>query len=214
MRIDFIGTAFVGDDIRMRLNIIEAACDLIEEIPFSKLTVGRICKEAHISRQTFYNYFKDKYDLIIWLESGIVNTHLLQIGCSKNWTEALEGILRDLPSNVGPLALSAANSEKSKFFRGSCARLISTQILSELEWNRDIVITDTLRFQIGAYPHTLVALVDAVYQDEYFLEKNEQVVETPMLHRVLSLEQRKRLAEQAEAFVPAELHRAMLTPRK
>ena len=44
--------------------IIDALISLSEEIPLSKITVSDIIKRANVGRQTFYNHFSDKFDLI------------------------------------------------------------------------------------------------------------------------------------------------------
>lgn len=45
-------------------SIQEACIRLIENKPFNKITIEDICKEAHVSRSTFYKNYKDKYDVI------------------------------------------------------------------------------------------------------------------------------------------------------
>lgn len=37
---------------------------LLGNIPFEKITLTRLCKEAMIPRSTFYRYFEDKFDLL------------------------------------------------------------------------------------------------------------------------------------------------------
>lgn len=44
--------------------IAEEYLNLIKEYDFDKVTVSDIIKKCNISRQTFYSYFKDKYDII------------------------------------------------------------------------------------------------------------------------------------------------------
>lgn len=39
---------------------------LIREKDFDKITINDIIKGTNISRQTFYYYFKDKYDIIAY----------------------------------------------------------------------------------------------------------------------------------------------------
>ena len=40
---------------------------LTEEMPLDKISVSAIVKKAGIGRQTFYNHFIDKNDLIYWI---------------------------------------------------------------------------------------------------------------------------------------------------
>ena len=44
--------------------LIHCMRKLLREKPFPKITVGEICEAAHISRRSFYNNYKDKYDLL------------------------------------------------------------------------------------------------------------------------------------------------------
>lgn len=54
---------------------------LIESEPFEKLTVKQICADAHISRLTFYSYYRDKYDLMddifTYYKTKILDEHLI-----------------------------------------------------------------------------------------------------------------------------------------
>ncbi|EOL50670.1 dihydroxyacetone kinase transcriptional activator DhaS [Enterococcus caccae] len=40
---------------------------LVAEIGFEKVTIAKIMKESNMRRQTFYDYFQDKYDLADWI---------------------------------------------------------------------------------------------------------------------------------------------------
>lgn len=44
--------------------IVESLISLMEEIPYSQITIQRICKHADLSRQTFYNFFDSKEDVL------------------------------------------------------------------------------------------------------------------------------------------------------
>jgi len=41
--------------------------ELMEEIPFDKISVTQICKRCGMNRKSFYYHFKDKYDLVNWI---------------------------------------------------------------------------------------------------------------------------------------------------
>ena len=40
---------------------------LLSDKSFEQITVTELCAECGASRQTFYNHFYDKYDLIVWI---------------------------------------------------------------------------------------------------------------------------------------------------
>ena len=48
-------------------NIACALLDLLKEKPFSRISVSELCKEAGISRQTFYSLFKSKDNVITYI---------------------------------------------------------------------------------------------------------------------------------------------------
>lgn len=49
-------------------DFIYAFCDYYKEMPVEKITVKEIAQKAGYSRVTFYNYFKDPYDLLSYIE--------------------------------------------------------------------------------------------------------------------------------------------------
>lgn len=44
--------------------LVDALLSLMEETPYAKITVRDICNKADLSRQTFYNFFKSKDDVV------------------------------------------------------------------------------------------------------------------------------------------------------
>lgn len=62
--------------IRTKREIQRALNSLIQQVPFSKITVNMIAKEAMIHRNTLYLYYADKYALLteIFESSITINT--------------------------------------------------------------------------------------------------------------------------------------------
>lgn len=62
---------------RTRQDILRAYNTLIKEVDMDRLTVAMLCREAGVSRATFYRYFQDKYDVMNYnyklLLDGYVN---------------------------------------------------------------------------------------------------------------------------------------------
>lgn len=50
-----------------RNKVIEAAIKEFSSVPYEKISINRIIKDAEISRGSFYMYFEDKYDLTLYL---------------------------------------------------------------------------------------------------------------------------------------------------
>lgn len=47
--------------------IANSLLELCEDKPLEKITVSEIIKKSEAGRQTFYNHFKDKNDLVFWI---------------------------------------------------------------------------------------------------------------------------------------------------
>lgn len=55
---------------------------------FKKITVGDIVNATPLTRQTFYNHFTDKFELVEWIYTNDVNV-ILQNNQGKEWQEVL-----------------------------------------------------------------------------------------------------------------------------
>lgn len=60
----------------------------LSDIPFDKITVTMICEHAQMSRQTFYQYFKDKYEMTEYLVQKVLGGNFDQLGKTVGWNEA------------------------------------------------------------------------------------------------------------------------------
>ena len=63
--------------------------DLMEHQSLDKITVTDIVKHSCMTRQTFYRYFKDKYDLVNWYFEKLADKSFRQIGNSSTLREGL-----------------------------------------------------------------------------------------------------------------------------
>lgn len=59
--------------LKTRRAIREAFAQLLEEKPFASITVQNIIDRALVNRKTFYNHFRDKYDLAEQVMIGVGN---------------------------------------------------------------------------------------------------------------------------------------------
>ncbi|WRK54269.1 TetR family transcriptional regulator [Coprobacillaceae bacterium CR2/5/TPMF4] len=58
----------------------QAIKDLIKVVPLDKIAVTDIVTRSGMTRQTFYRYFKDKYDLVNWYFEKLVLQSFRQMG--------------------------------------------------------------------------------------------------------------------------------------
>ena len=57
---------------RAKFKIIQSMINLLDEYPFDEITIKMICAYSGVNRSTFYDNYKDKYDLL----EQIQNYHL------------------------------------------------------------------------------------------------------------------------------------------
>lgn len=69
--------------------------ELMEQIPFSKISVSDICEKCGMNRKSFYYHFKDKYDLVNWIfdveffRLSMSGTTICQTGRGVFWRTAV-----------------------------------------------------------------------------------------------------------------------------
>ena len=63
--------------------------ELMESQSLDKITVTDIVKKSGMTRQTFYRYFKDKYDLVNWYFERLADKSFKQISNSYTLKEGL-----------------------------------------------------------------------------------------------------------------------------
>ena len=76
-----------------RKDFIYAFCACFQDRPIEKITVKEISEKAGYSRVTFYNYFKDPYDLLSQIEEEFVSNFMQMIGENVEQNRLLENFL-------------------------------------------------------------------------------------------------------------------------
>lgn len=71
---------------------------LLEKNSFEDISVGDIAKQCHISRNTFYYHFKDKYDIISWIFYSEI-TPIIGETSIDNWTDGLLSLCKYMQQN-------------------------------------------------------------------------------------------------------------------
>ena len=61
-------------------HIVSSFLRLMDKKPWEKITVIEICRQADITRGTFYQYFGDIYDLVEQLEESLLNDLKTRLG--------------------------------------------------------------------------------------------------------------------------------------
>lgn len=80
--------------------IIATFQDMLEEMPFDKITVSAIVKRCQISSNTFYYHYQNIYDLLdIWLQEEF-GRFTKETQAARNWAESVKDLLHSCQDNA------------------------------------------------------------------------------------------------------------------
>lgn len=66
--------------------LADALKTLLQERPFSKISVGDICENCGMNRKSFYYHFRDKYDLLNWIFTTECAQRLRRCPQANGWS--------------------------------------------------------------------------------------------------------------------------------
>ncbi|MBQ3671181.1 MAG: TetR/AcrR family transcriptional regulator C-terminal domain-containing protein [Treponema sp.] len=72
---------------------------LTEQKAVNKITVREIAEASGVTAVTFYNYFRDKYDLIVWIHVRAASEIMGKIGGGYKWRDTLLDGIRYFSEN-------------------------------------------------------------------------------------------------------------------
>ena len=99
------------DRDRTKKEILKALIEITEETEFEKVSVRQICEKASMSRQTFYQYFKDKYDAAYYITEQVLQDNFQRLGSEIGWREAYLNTFKCMESMSAPLARLGRSDE-------------------------------------------------------------------------------------------------------
>ena len=74
--------------IETRLRIVDALAELMHECPLEKVKVSHLCEHLGVSRATFYEYFRDIFNVPTWFWDDLMNQSLYRMGIDQGLFEA------------------------------------------------------------------------------------------------------------------------------
>lgn len=105
---------------------------LMAKKAFSKITVSDIVDGCGLTRQSLYNHFKDKYDLMNWIYYTETARFMASYGTPKHWTDGLKDLCYYMQQNK-TFYINALNTTGQNSFPEYLNRYISDVSISVIE---------------------------------------------------------------------------------
>lgn len=90
---------------------------LMERRSLSKLTVGDIVEECSVTRKTFYNHFRDKYELLNWIYQTESAKSISGFDLFDQWTTCLDRLFANFYENRAFYVHALNDSDSTSFER-------------------------------------------------------------------------------------------------
>lgn len=144
----------------------EALIELMEEMPFRKISIKDICERADLNRTTFYLHYTDQETLLRDIERNVQErtiTHLKNVSPTADAEGLIEVFLRYVHENDKVFRLLLCN-EESASFRQSFVQNTLREIRPNLpDYGSDESEKYILTFLMQGSAHIIITWINANY---------------------------------------------------
>jgi probable dihydroxyacetone kinase regulator len=149
---------------RAKRALAAALKDALRTTPLAKVTVSGLASAVGVTRQTFYLYFSDVYDLAAWVFTTEIADHIMAHASYAEWADGCRRLLVYLKRNrdqTYAVIRSLRHAELERFLHQSLRAMMAV-IVGELEGDlklapddRDFVIDHYTLAVVGHVMHWL-----------------------------------------------------------
>lgn len=149
---------------RAKRALAGALKDALRSTPLAKVTVSGLTNAVGVTRQTFYLYFSDVYDLAAWVFTTEIADHIMAHATYAEWADGCRQLLVYLKRNrdqTYAVIRSLRHAELERFLHHSLRAMMAV-IVGELEGDlklaqddRDFVIDHYTLAVVGHVMHWL-----------------------------------------------------------
>lgn len=164
--------------------------EMAEKKSLSKITINDLTQACDVSRQTFYNNFRDIYDLVEWIYLKEVVTPIERGKIYDKWQDALTSIFQYISENhvfVLNTYRSFGKGFLEKVLRQEIELFLSNQVFKKIEVTKEEA--KQVEFSYSFYTYALVG-VGLDWIEKQMPESVEELVERiekVMLGEIISL---------------------------
>ncbi|MCL4441764.1 MAG: TetR/AcrR family transcriptional regulator C-terminal domain-containing protein [Firmicutes bacterium] len=147
----------------MRRNAKSVFADSLKELaktkPLDKITVRDIVDNCGAGRQTFYNHFKDKYDLINWIYKTNAHTIWKTYIYTETWDKVIGRMLAHMKENQAFYFRAINDKGQNSFFDFLYEHTRVSYIKMIKKFFGEDALTNSLLFTIDLYCHGVLNMV-------------------------------------------------------
>ncbi len=157
--------------------LANALIDILQKRPIDKITVKDIVEECGLTRQTFYNYFYDIYELVEWIYLQATEKSLAENKDYDTWQQGFYQLLISI-SNSKVLVQNTYRSTNRDSLERYMYTVIYDQVLAVVERQANEMSVDQKHKNFIAHFYSLafIALICEWIKDG-MKEKPEDIVE-------------------------------------
>lgn len=142
-------------EFAIRMSVVGALKHLLATTDIDHILVGELCREAGISRTTFYRYFNDKYAITEWHFGYCCDQYSQGIGRRYTFHESTSRIL-DVFRRESLLYIGSCRSVKSSSMLLYAKRHFVENLESTIADYLGVELDESLRFQVEYAGHLIV----------------------------------------------------------
>ncbi|MEA4921161.1 MAG: TetR-like C-terminal domain-containing protein [Clostridiaceae bacterium] len=153
---------------------------LMQTNPISKISVKMLCEDADINRSTFYSHFDDQYDLLRWIEHGVIadfnayiNEHMLRRE-TKTTILILKQLLDYAAEDIDLFKVLLSNNGDTEFHEDLMS-LVQGKLISDLRAEKNLSERSAEYLKIFVLA-TALQIVQKWLQDG-MIESNQEIAE-------------------------------------
>lgn len=178
---------------KTKKKIASSMVELVEKKPIDKITITDITVNCDMTRQVFYRYFVDKYDLINWMyeeDCGSVIYTGEENFSLKSWIEYIIYILEDKKS----FYVHAIQDDSSKTFEKLILDKTRFYLKKIIEYKTATELTKQLEFLIEMTARGLVEMI--IFEIEKEMPVKKEILVDWLMNGIS-----KEIAELVEEYV-------------
>ena len=149
--------------------------EIAEKTPIDKITVIQIAEKAGLTPQTFYNYFPDKYELVLWGYKRRVDRLFVEFVSDEiSWREVLRQYIKGYKENASYIINALNNTSGEDSYLSKSARYLAETMELTLCKKRGVdELPEDIKLIVRMYVSGIVNVIAQWLMNKTYLNEDE-----------------------------------------